>query len=309
MSDSMIPNALGSTVAGIVSRLVTHPLDTAKARLQAVYQAGSPLQSNPYRGPVHVLVQTVKTEGIAGLYRGLGAVLVGGTPGTVIYLCGYEMAKNQLSEHWSSDSAAGSGDFFMHFTAGMIAETISCIIYVPVDVIKERMQVQQLPGSGDGPKSKSLVYKSSWDALKHISRTEGLSGVYRGYGATLASFGSFSALYFAFYEHLKHGARQFESGRIGESARSMQDVEVSFAMTVASTASAGALASWITSPLDMAKVGCCCSCHLFISRACFCILSLSHSHIELSCIAAPLTSPTRQSRARGQRQQQQAPVS
>jgi hypothetical protein len=34
-------------------------------------------------------------------------------------------------------------------------------------------------------------------------RTEGARGLYRAYGATVMSFGPFSALYFMFYEYAK----------------------------------------------------------------------------------------------------------
>jgi hypothetical protein len=138
---SLIPNILGSATAGVISRLLTHPLDTAKSRLQAIYidapstatnsnlnKTGSAKASpffraatstNPYRGPLDVLVQTFRTEGISGLYRGFGAVIVGGTPGTVMYLCGYEVAKNKLAEQWESRThlplEQSGGDFFVHF--------------------------------------------------------------------------------------------------------------------------------------------------------------------------------------------------
>jgi hypothetical protein len=135
---SMIPNILGSATAGIISRLLTHPLDTAKSRLQAIYidapsttttnktgtAKASPCfrtatSTNPYRGPLDVLVQTFRTEGISGLYRGFGAVIVGGTPGTVLYLCGYEVAKNKLAEQWESRThlplEQSGGDFVVHF--------------------------------------------------------------------------------------------------------------------------------------------------------------------------------------------------
>jgi hypothetical protein len=52
----------------------------------------------------------------------------------------------------------------MYFIGGMFAETVSCLIYVPVDVIKERRQVQN--------NLKSYRYKSDLDAfftiLKHL---------------------------------------------------------------------------------------------------------------------------------------------
>lgn len=140
-SSMLIPNMLGSATAGIISRLFTHPLDTAKSRLQAIYidapstttsnnhsKTGSAKTSpffraatstNPYRGPLDVLVQTFRTEGISGLYRGFGAVIVGGTPGTVLYLCSYDIAKKQIGEQWESRTQLRleqSGcDFFVHF--------------------------------------------------------------------------------------------------------------------------------------------------------------------------------------------------
>jgi hypothetical protein len=65
-----------------------------------------------------------------------------------------------------------------------------------VDVIKERLQVtQRTPAAGY-----SNPYKGSIHAFRVISREEGIAGMYKGYGATLLSYGPFSALYFLFYE-------------------------------------------------------------------------------------------------------------
>eukprot|EP00602_Paraphysomonas_sp_CaronLab_P011594 CAMPEP_0185043502 /NCGR_PEP_ID=MMETSP1103-20130426/42935_1 /TAXON_ID=36769 /ORGANISM="Paraphysomonas bandaiensis, Strain Caron Lab Isolate" /LENGTH=156 /DNA_ID=CAMNT_0027583677 /DNA_START=607 /DNA_END=1077 /DNA_ORIENTATION=- len=77
--------------------------------------------------------------------------------------------------------------------------------------------------------------------MKH----EGLGGIYRGYGATLLSFGPFSALYFTFYEEIKK--------RMSLLMRSNVD-SPSFELSLCSSALAGGLASFITSPLDMAKL-------------------------------------------------------
>jgi len=46
-------------------------------------------------------------------------------------------------------------------------------------------------------------YHSDFDAIKQILRSEGVWGIYKAYGATVFSFGPFSALYFMFYEKLK----------------------------------------------------------------------------------------------------------
>ena len=70
-SSSFLHDVLGSATAGIISRIMTHPLDTVKARLQAHSSAA-------YRGPIDALIQTYRHEGIRSLYGGFGAVIVGG---------------------------------------------------------------------------------------------------------------------------------------------------------------------------------------------------------------------------------------
>ena len=86
----------------------------------------------------------------------------------------------------------------------------SCIVFVPVDVVKERLQVQ-IQSSSQTPNSKIYAsningtlpqYTGSLDACKQICQQEGLRGIYRGYGATLMSYGPFSALYFFLYEEV-----------------------------------------------------------------------------------------------------------
>jgi hypothetical protein len=246
-STSLLSNGLSSAAAGIIGRCLTHPLDTAKARLQA-----SP--SNHYTGTFQVLTSALQKEGIRGWYRGFGVVVTLGTPGTVLYLSTYEIAKERLGMY----KGGAAPEWAVHLTSGMLAETIACIVYVPVDVVKERMQVQQqqsLETKGN------VYYKNTVDAMKQISQTEGLRGLYRGYAATLMSFGPFSALYFVFYERCKTLARNYEANGIldwtadAQSAQSTLPIaDLSFRSTLLCSASAGAAASWLTSPLDLAKL-------------------------------------------------------
>lgn len=169
----------------------------------------------------------------------------GGTPGTMIYLCSYEIAKDRLSHYVSTDN-----EFVIHFSAGMIAETLACIIYVPVDVVKERMQIQHK----DQHSQHGMGYRNSWDALRKIAATEGTAGVYKGYAATLGSFGPFSALYFMLYEQFKYWTRLRLTDRKESSMRQLDGIDIPFPWLIACSSTAGALASWITSPLDMAKL-------------------------------------------------------
>jgi len=139
----------------------------------------------------------------------------------------------------------------------MLAEAVTCIIYVPVDVVKERMQVQRRSGATEINGYQQYQYKGSWDALRKIIQTEGMRGIYKGYGATLASFGPFSAFYFMFYERCKSWSREYINQQYSQSdgaTESVNDSDLPLLHLIACSAGAGALASWITSPLDMAKL-------------------------------------------------------
>lgn len=197
-----------------------------------------------------------------------------GTPGTVVYLTGYAFFRDTFSslasswggrhdvfERQNKPALSQGQEFAVHFSSGMFAEAVTCIIYVPVDVVKERMQVQRVESLSlnniESPrKPQSYQYKGSWDALQQIIRTEGMRGIYRGYLATLGSFGPFSALYFVFYERCKAWSKQMlHDSRAGyQDAQKINDGDLPLQYLIACSAGAGALASWLTSPLDMAKL-------------------------------------------------------
>ena len=250
---------------------LTNTPSPAKARLQA---PGNAL----FKGPLDTIVKTFQHQGLRGLYGGFGAVIFGGTPGTVLYLTGYSYSRDKMTAlvtGGEEEQLTPRQEFTVHFSCGMMAEAVTCVIYVPgelhqsslypehfsapiilipltlasdlafrcgwaVDVIKERLQVQQSTKSVEGSH-----YTGSFHALKQIVRTEGLRGIYKGYWATLASFGPFSAIYFMMYEQFKSVARE---------RNGCEDGELSLLNLVTSSCCAGALASWLTSPLDMAKL-------------------------------------------------------
>ena len=226
---------LGSAVSGLVARVPCHGLDTLKARVQ---QGSS-------GGVLGTLSTLLRVEGVKGLYRGFGVAMVGSLPGSCLYFTTYEVVKGHLAPFLP---AVGG-----HLCAGLAAEAVSCVLFVPVDVVKERMQVQS-PGG-------RVYYHNARDAVRQIVRSgEGLGGLYRGYGATLASFGPFSALYFALYEWLKEGSIRSSSGSSCSSstattpATSATPAPLPLGMQMVVAGTAGAGASLLTNPLDLVKL-------------------------------------------------------
>ncbi len=118
------------------------------------------------------------------------------------------------------------------FVSGILAEAVSCILWLPIDIIKERLQVQSEIGS--------YKYLNAFDAYKQIIKNEGIMGLYRAYGATILSFGPFIGTNLMLYEKFKQylGSNN-DSG---------------FFKNFAVAFCTGTIASFLTNPLDIAKV-------------------------------------------------------
>lgn len=232
---------ISSLFAGVISRVITYPLDTLKAKIQ--------IQKNKNSGLINTCKNTILSEGIKGLYKGLPVAVLGSIPGSLLYFGGYEFAKKHLLMYKNFSNS----EFLMYFVSGMIAEIVCCTIYVPVDVIKERRQVQT--------SLKSYNYKSDLDAFYQIITKEGIKGLYKAYGATVLSFGPLSALYFMLYEYFKgyfvrNDAKTYLQRIKKEDIELLKKskLDISFTQSLICSSAAGCIASVITNPLDLVKL-------------------------------------------------------
>ena len=101
---SLERTALASSIASLVSRIACHPLDTIKSQVQA----------SDARSFAATAAKTLKERGARGLYRGLGAAAVVGTPAGCAYFTSYELFKRRLEPFGLSTGLA-------HFSAGLPA--------------------------------------------------------------------------------------------------------------------------------------------------------------------------------------------
>lgn len=251
---------LSAALAGISARLICHPLDTIKTVSFTDFAGdhhlrsatGSATAAHAPRSRIAFLdaAQSImRREGLKGMYRGVGVACVGSVPGVALYLTTYEKVSHWwLSLGRATDSVTGCPSFLNRvaaatprtitsFTSGLIAEAVSCVVWVPIDVSKERLQSQ--------PPGLQGRYSSSLDALRTIARREGVGGLYKGYWSTLGSFGPFSAVYFACYEcfsrHLYSSVFTEGSPRDG------------FVTALLAGAGGNTVASLVTNPLELIK--------------------------------------------------------
>lgn len=96
-SHENLKHSIAGAGAGIVSSIVTCPLDVAKTRLQnqGIAKPGERL----YKGTVGTLSRIWQEEGIRGLYRGLGPTILGYLPTWAIYFTAYDYCKS----HWADE--------------------------------------------------------------------------------------------------------------------------------------------------------------------------------------------------------------
>jgi len=85
---SLFQLALSGAGAGALVPFVLTPFELVKCRLQVQNSASSGFRT--YKGPVDVVIKTIKTEGIQGLYRGNVSMLLREIPGNFCWYGAYE---------------------------------------------------------------------------------------------------------------------------------------------------------------------------------------------------------------------------
>ena len=126
---------------------------------------------------------------------------------------------------------------------GCVAEVFAAFIYVPSEVVKTRLQLQ---GRYNNPHSLSAHnYRGTLNAFSDIYKKRGVSGLYRGYGATLLRDVPFSALQFSIYENIKsYFVKEHCEGDVNKLTAQHDMV---------AGAVSGSIAGILTTPLDVVK--------------------------------------------------------
>ena len=169
-------------MGGAMGIIATQPLDTIRIRLQ-----------NPnfgYRGIAHCAQQTFATEGIRGLYKGVGSPLA--TVGLMNAILFYTNDK-ALELIATKDSASGEqqSGVITSVVAGMLSGVASVFISSPTELIKIRAQLNL--------KSEGTI-REEVQIFKQLARSGVRDGLLRGMGLCairdVPSFG----VYFGVYE-------------------------------------------------------------------------------------------------------------
>ena len=186
---------LAGSVAGIVADIVTHPIGTIKTRLQVQGASAGSSSLAQYGSIGDAASRILRAEGVGALYRGVGIVVATAAPAQGLFFVGNDAARSALAATSCPSGAA-------HFLAGFFAQLCGSLLWVPMDTIKERMQVEGQMAAG----SREALGSSSAAAVSAVFRREGPRGFYPAYWIHQWTWAPFNGLYFAIYEAAKEAA-------------------------------------------------------------------------------------------------------
>jgi len=183
-------------LGGGVGAFVTCPLEVSKTRLQASKNKEwlTSAKKGSYRmgtGMFYTMRDIAKIEGVTGLWRGIGPMLVGVLPARASWFASYQFSKREIGSRNSLP------DTQVHFISAVIAGLTVATITSPIFMVKTRMQLQS------SAQQSSLKYKNSLDCTKRIFREEGFRGFYKGLTASYVGV-SESSLQMVLYERFKY---------------------------------------------------------------------------------------------------------
>jgi len=202
-------------VAGTMVDVTLFPLDTLKTRLQST--AGFKASG-----------------GFKGVFKGITAAAAGSAPGAALFFSTYETMKPLIHQTvYGTSSASGTGPI-SHMLAASCGEVAACLVRVPTEIVKQRMQVG--------------MHNSIGTCLRDILANDGPMGMLRGYGTTVGREIPFSLIQFPIWERMKQMVRQ------------RQDGQCSPLQGAACGALAGGFSGMVTTPLDCAKTRIMLSC-------------------------------------------------
>ena len=184
---SLFQLSLAGAGAGCVVPFVLTPVELVKCRLQ-VQNAGKAAGFREYKGPIDVVVQTLKAEGVwNGLYRGNLSTLLREIPGNFCWYGVYEgVCKSMIPEGGTKADLGPSA----HLLGGASAGVAYWTAFYPADTVKSYIQTNP-----------NHAGKGFIKVFRSIYAREGVKGLYRGWGITAARAAPAHAAIFAGYEY------------------------------------------------------------------------------------------------------------
>lgn len=189
---SFAKNALihmsSAVCAGIWTDVLTNPLFVVRTRLQTQFLRQEAGKAPMYKGTFSTLVKIYRTEGIASLYRGLTASILG-LSHVMIQFPLYEYLKLEVPRYLRGpDASCLASDFLL---SAILSKFVSSTITYPHEVLRARLMFDP------------TAYSNLFDCVRKTYRAEGFKGFFGGLSVNLFRVVPSCAVTFVSYELFK----------------------------------------------------------------------------------------------------------
>ncbi|TWW66816.1 Calcium-binding mitochondrial carrier protein SCaMC-2 [Takifugu flavidus] len=187
---------VAGSLAGAIAQSSIYPMEVSVQAPQLVQVLKTRLalgKTGQYTGMVNCAKHIFLKEGMAAFYKGYVPNMLGIIPYAGIDLAVYETLKNYWLQHFAKDSA--DPGVFVLLACGTTSSTCGQLSSYPLALVRTRMQAQ---ATVEGAPQMTMT-----GLFRHILRTEGLRGLYRGLAPNFMKVIPSVSISYVVYERLK----------------------------------------------------------------------------------------------------------
>ncbi|KAF6236602.1 hypothetical protein HO173_005383 [Letharia columbiana] len=229
------------SIAGVIGKTIEYPFDTVKVRLQSQPDT-LPLR---YQGPLDCFRQSLRKEGITGLYRGISAPLLGAAIETSSLFFSYRIAQTALQATIISPENGNPLPLSALIASGGASGAFTSLLLTPIELVKCQMQVPLSPSSVQGPGPLSIIAS--------VFRHYGILGFWHGQLGTLIRETGGSAAWFGSYEGVSAQFRKYNARYTPSMVKAAKEDTLPLYQQMLAGATAGVTYNFVFFPADTIK--------------------------------------------------------
>ena len=179
---------LSGITSGAIAITVAQPTDVVKVKMQA--QSGM-----KYKSSLQAYRTIYRSEGLSGLWKGLGPNVVRNSTVNATELVCYDTIKDLLIKRCSFQD-----NLVCHFYSAFGAGFCATVVASPIDVVKTRIM-----------NSSGGQYNGMIDCARKLVNESGVSAFYKGFTPSFMRLGTWNVCMFVTYEQFKKFASEMRN--------------------------------------------------------------------------------------------------